>query len=154
KVRSSWAVISGTNALALSSDGRKLVTGGAGAVLQWDADGGAEQVPLPGHAGELLSVALAPDSRILATAGGRRRCRPVGHEHGGRTVSASRAGRPADLFPGVRPRRPAPRRGPGGRLAAALGNGGPNRRVLAPRQLGGPPRLLGTTGQLRGRRPG
>ena len=59
------------NALAFTSDGKTLATGGADQVIRlWDVKEGREKSPTAGHHGRVYAAAVAPDGRTVATVGG------------------------------------------------------------------------------------
>ncbi len=56
--------------LAFSADGRRLVSGNRGGLVQiWDIEAGKEVAPRPGHTGPVSAVAIAPDGRRILTGG-------------------------------------------------------------------------------------
>jgi RNA polymerase sigma factor (sigma-70 family) len=55
-------------AFALSPDGKRLATGGGGAVVVWDAADGRELCRFEGHEGAVRGVAFAPDGKSVASA--------------------------------------------------------------------------------------
>jgi WD40 repeat protein len=59
----------GTQRLAYSPDGKRLVTGDSDLVKIWDAATGAEIAAYNGHAGEVWAVAYSPDGSRIASAG-------------------------------------------------------------------------------------
>ncbi|MGE0482183.1 MAG: hypothetical protein AB7Q17_17130, partial [Phycisphaerae bacterium] len=66
----SWAPASGVprRVVRFSADGRWLLTGGAGRVLEiWDAAAGTLRAELPGHAQEIFSLDVAADGELIAS---------------------------------------------------------------------------------------
>ena len=57
--------------VAFSPDGRRLATGGEGSTVKlWDVQTGEELQTLPGHSGDVYTVAFSPDpGRWIASAG-------------------------------------------------------------------------------------
>src|SRR5262249_31670797 len=56
------------NSVAISPDGRRLVTGSWDRTAKvWDAGNGQELLSLKGHSGGVASVAISPDGRRLVT---------------------------------------------------------------------------------------
>jgi WD40 repeat protein len=66
-----WGHPGPVQAVAVTPDGRRIVTGGAdGTVRVWDRETGVEQAVLTGHTGLVLAVAVTPDGRQIVTGGG------------------------------------------------------------------------------------
>ena len=67
--RAFWKAISGwVNSLALSADGRRVVSGSADKTLcVWDLDSGGPQRVLEGHSDGVTAVALSADGRWVVS---------------------------------------------------------------------------------------
>lgn len=64
------------NAVALSSDGKRALSGGMDKTVRfWDVETGKEVRPLEGNEGEVRSVALAPNGQLAAAAGRDKKIR-------------------------------------------------------------------------------
>jgi WD40 repeat protein len=73
----------GVRQIALSPDGRLLVSAGAeGAVKLWDVDSGREMRTLPGDSFAVYSVAFSPDGRSVLSAGFDKIAKLWDHETG------------------------------------------------------------------------
>lgn len=56
------------NALAFSSDGKTIASGGDDGLVQlWDASTGKKLLTLKGHTGHVRSVAIRPDGKQVAS---------------------------------------------------------------------------------------
>jgi WD40 repeat protein len=55
--------------LAFSADDKILATSGTGAIQLWDSRSGKELEVAKGHQGSILSLAVSPDNRLVASAG-------------------------------------------------------------------------------------
>jgi WD40 repeat protein len=97
--------VEGVATVALSSDGKQLVSGGADYQLRlWDAATGKDVLPLPGHPAWVRALAYAPDGKQIVTAGddptvrvwtadGKEVQQLRGHERGVMAVAISPAGK-------------------------------------------------------------